>query len=216
MHKIRNRLAAIVAGSLMLAAPAGAQAWHYAAMQPADVTPTEVNFLVSGFGDYGTSFVGQYRFGIEKRTQLWADVGLASGSGSTGFLVGIAGMWNFMQPTADKPIDVSATLGLYGAFSSDIGVVRIPVGVNVGHTWKLDNGHKLQAFVFPRVSIDICSSHCSGTYGALNFDLGASYELTTAMSARAALTVGGIANGDSQAGFGVSLAFKTGGSPAAK
>jgi len=204
-------LATLVAGSLAFAAaPASAQAWHYAAMQPADVTPNEANFLISGFGDYGTSFVGQYRWALEKRTQLWGDLGLYSSSGTTGFLVGIAGLWNFMTPTADKPIDVSGTLGLYGAFSSDIGVVRIPIGLNVGHTWKLDNGHNLQAFAFPRLSIDVCTSTCSGTYGALNFDLGASYELTSAMAARAAFTFGGIANGEAQTGFGVSLAFKTG------
>jgi len=203
--------AAAIAGALALAsAPASAQAWHYAAFQPADVTANEANFIVSGFGDYGTSFVGQYRWSVEKRTQIWADVGLNSASGTTGFLVGVAGLWNFMTPTPDKPIDVSGTFGIYGAFSSDIGVVRFPIGVNVGHTWKLDNGRSLQAFAFPRLSIDVCTSTCSGTYGVLNFDLGASYELTSAMSARAAFTFGGIANGNSQTGFGVSLAFKTG------
>jgi len=204
-------LAAVVAGSLALAsAPAGAQAWHYAAMQPADSTPNQLNFIVSGFGDYGTSFVAQYRWTVEKRTQVWADAGLSSTSGTTGFLIGAAGAWNFVKPTADKPIDANATLGVYGAFSSDIGVIRFPIGVNVGHSWKLDNGHTLEAFAFPRLSIDVCTSSCDGTYGVLNFDLGASYSITPAMAVRAAFTFGGIANGESQTGFGGSLSINTG------
>ena len=63
MLKIGPRtLAALVAGAfLAFAAPARAQAWHYAAFQPADAVAPEANFIISGFGDYGTSFVGQYR-----------------------------------------------------------------------------------------------------------------------------------------------------------
>ena len=219
MQTLRTRVvAAMVAGALMFAAaPAGAQAWHYAAMQPADVTPAEVNFIISGFGgDYGTSFVAQYRWAVEKRTQLWADIGLASASGTTPFLIGIAGAWNFMKPSADKPIDVSGTLGVYGAFSSEVSLIRIPIGLNVGHTWKLSNGHDLQGFAFPRVSVDICSSKCSGTNANLNFDVGASYEITPVMAGRAAFTFGAVGAGDTQSGFGVSLAFKTGGSSTTK
>jgi hypothetical protein len=211
MLKIRPRvLAAIVAGTLLFgAAPAGAQAWHYAAMQPADVTSNEVNFIISGFGDYGTSFVGQYRWAVEKRTQLWADIGLASASGETPFLIGIAGLWNFITPSPDKPIDVSATLGVYGAFASDIDLVRIPIGIDVGHTWTLDNKHQLQGFAYPRISFDICSSGCSGTTTNLDFDLGVGYEFTKAMYGRAAFTFGAVGDGDAQAGFGISLAIKT-------
>ena len=211
MTKIRPRvLTALVAGTLLFGAvPAGAQAWHYAAFQPADVQANEVNFIISGFGDYGTSFVGQYRWGIEKRTQLWADIGLASNSGETAFLIGIAGMWNFMTPSQDKPIDLSASLGVYGAFESHFDIIRIPIGLDVGHTWTLDNKHTLAAFAYPRVSFDICSSGCSGTSTNLNFDLGASYEFTKAMYGRAAFTFGAVGDGDTQAGFGISLAIKT-------
>ena len=213
MQKIGPRtLAALVAGTLIaFATPARAQAWHYAAFQPADAVAPEANFIISGFGDYGASFVGQYRFLLDKRTQLWFDVGLATPSGATYFLFGGAAAWNFMKPTKDKPIDVSATLGVYGAFagSSDPGYVRIPVGVDVGHTFKLSNGNALQAFAYPRLSVDICASTCSGTQGVLDFDLGASYEITKAMSGRAAFTFGGVGTGESQGGFGIALAIKT-------
>jgi hypothetical protein len=214
MHMTRPRLlAAFIAGVLILfSSPVRAQAWHYAAMQPADVTTPEANFIISGFGDYGMSFVGQYRWMADKRTQVWADVGLATPSGGTYFLLGAAGAWNFMKPTADKPIDVSATLGIYGAMigGSNPSYVRIPVGIDIGHTWKLSNGQNLQGFAFPRLSIDICTnSNCSGTQGVLNFDVGASYDITKSMAGRAAFTFGGVGRLESQGGFGVSLAIKT-------
>lgn len=211
MRSFSNRLAAlVVAGMLAFSAKsAGAQAWHYAAFQPAGATPDEVNVLISFFGDYGTSFVGQYRWAIEKRTQIWVDVGVATPSGSTPFLVGVAGLWNFMTPSKDTPIDLSATLGVYGAFASGDGIIRIPIGLDVGHTWTLNNGHDLTGWAHPRLSFDICSSGCSGTNANLNFDLGASYAFTKVMSGRAAFTVGAVGAGDSQGGFGVSLAFKT-------
>jgi hypothetical protein len=217
--QVARAVAALVAGtSLFFAASARAQAGHYPAMQPAGVVQPEANFIISGFGDYGMSFVGQYRFLVDKRTQVWFDVGVETPSGATYFLVGGAGAWNFMKPSQDKPIDLSATLGVYGAFAggSHDSFVRIPIGIDVGHTFKLDNGNTLQIFGHPRVSVDICTSTCSGTYGALNFDLGASYEITPAMYGRAAFTVGGIANGPSDGGFGISLAIKTGGSATKK
>ena len=127
--------AALLAGALFtFSSPAAAQAWHYAAMQPAGVESNEANFIISGFGDYGMSFIGQYRWAVDKRTQIWADVGVATPSGTTYFLVGASGAWNFMKPTADKPIDVSATLGLYGALagSSNVDWVRIPIGIERG------------------------------------------------------------------------------------
>jgi len=211
MRSLRTRfLAAIVAGSLTFTAtPAAAQAWHYAAFQPAGATPNEVNVLISFGGDYGTAFVGQYRWLIDKRTQIWADVGVATPSGSTPFLIGVAGAWNFVTPTKDTPIDVSATLGLYGAFANGSNIIRVPIGLDVGHTWTLSNGHDLSGFAYPRLSIDFCSSGCSDTKANLNFDLGASYDFTKVMVGRAAFTFGAVGDGDSQAGFGISLAFKT-------
>jgi hypothetical protein len=215
MQKMGSRITTVlVLGAILsISAPVSAQAWHYAAFQPADVVAPEANFIISGFGDYGTSFVGQYRWMVEKRTQLWADVGVANPSGATYFLVGIAGGWNFMKPTPDKPIDVTGTVGLYGAFgnNNNASFIRIPLGVDVGHTWMLSNGHSLQAFGYPRVSIDICTSDCGGigTNTNLEFDLGAGYEITKAMAGRAAFTFGAVGNGDGQVGFGVSLAVKT-------
>ena len=211
MRSLRtNVLTAIVAGSFTFtAAPAAAQAWHYAAFQPAAAQANEVNVLISFFGDYGTTFVGQYRWLVDKRTQIWADVGVATPTGHTPFLIGVAGAWNFMTPSKDTPIDLSATLGLYGAFASGDGIIRVPIGIDVGHTWQLSNGHDLSGFAYPRLSIDFCSSGCSGTNANLNFDLGASYDFTKVMVGRAAFTVGAIGAGDTDGGFGISLAFKT-------
>ncbi len=202
-------LAVLAVGALLtLAAPVHAQAWHYPAMQPASQEPNEINVLIAGFGgDYGESFIGQYRWTMDKRTQLWADVGVSTPTGSTLFDIGIAGGVMLLAPTPERPIDLMATLGIYGAFG-DGSVWRIPIGINVGHTFILDNKHALKIFGFPRLSIDFCSSDC-GTNANLNFDAGASYDITSAMSGRAAFTFGAVGAGSSDAGFGISLAFKT-------
>jgi hypothetical protein len=209
MHKTGTRfLAALAVGALCaFAAPVSAQAWHYPAMQPASLEPKEINVMIAGFGgDYGESFIGQYRFTADKRTQVWFDVGLSTPTSTTLFDIGAAGGWMIMEPTAEKPIDLMVTAGVYAAVG-DGTLWRIPIGLNVGHTWILDNKHALKGFAFPRASIDFCSG-CD-TKVNLNFDLGASYDITTAMSARAAFTFGAVGDGSSDTGFGVSLAFKT-------
>jgi hypothetical protein len=210
MLRTRTRfLAAVAVGALCaIAAPASAQAWHYPAMQPASPESKEINVMIAGFGgDYGESFIGQYRFIADKRTQVWFDLGLSTPTSTTLFDIGAAGGWMIMEPTAEKPIDLMLTAGIYGAFG-DGSIWRIPIGLNVGHTWILDNKHTLKAFAFPRASIDFCGSGCD-TNVNLNFDLGATYDFTKEMIGRAAFTFGAVANGDSDAGFGISLAFKT-------
>jgi hypothetical protein len=210
MLRTRTRFfAALVVGALCaFAAPARAQAWHYPAMQPASPEASEINVLIAGFGgDYGASFIGQYRFTADKRTQIWFDVGLSTPTSTTLFDIGGSVGWMLLTPTADRPIDLMLTGGIYGAFG-DGTLIRVPIGLNVGHTWILDNKHALKGFAFPRASIDFCSSNCD-TNVNLNFDVGASYEITSAMSGRAAFTFGAVGNSSSETGFGVSLAFKT-------
>ena len=54
--------AAIVLG----ASAASAQAWHYPTLQVPTISSRDFSVLVAGGGDYGTSFVGQWR---EERDQ---------------------------------------------------------------------------------------------------------------------------------------------------
>lgn len=198
------------AAALVLAAvPAGAQAWHYPALQPPAISSREFNFAVAGGGSYGTTGVAQWREGIGPDTHLAFDLGFASPTGTTYFLIGAAVGQRLIRASQQTPIDMILTGGLYGAFSSNFSVVRLPIGVSVGHRFPLQGGMALTPYAAPRLSIDVCASSCNGTGTDLNvnFDMGLDWEINRTLSMRGALTVGGVSDGPSKTGFGFSLAF---------
>ena len=203
---------ALCAGVALLvsAGSAGAQAWHYPALQPPTISSREFNFAVAGGGSYGTTGVAQWREGVGPDTHLAFDLGFASPSGTTYFLLGAGVGQRLMRASENTPIDVILTGGLYGAFSSDFSVVRLPIGVSVGHRFPLQGGMALTPYAAPRLSIDVCASSCNGTGTDLNvnFDMGLDWEINRMLSMRGALTVGGVSDGPSKTGFGFSLAFR--------
>jgi hypothetical protein len=198
------------AAAMMTAAPAGAQAWHYPAFQTPTIASREFNFAVAGGGDYGTTGLAQWREGIGPDTHLAFDLGFASPSGSTFFLIGGGIGQRLFRATQETPIDLTLTGGIYGAFSSDFSVVRLPVGVVVGHRFPLSGGLALTPYAHPRLSVDVCASSCHGTGTDLkvNFDIGADFEVSRQLSLRSALTVGGVSDGPSKVGVGFGIAFR--------
>ena len=205
--------AALVAGAAVLfGAPAArAQAWHYPAFQPPTIATREFNFAVAGGGDYGTTGVFQWREGIGPDTHLSLDVGFADPDfGDTGFLIGGGIGQRIMRSTPDMPLDMVLTGGLYGEFGSAFSVVRLPFGVVVGHRFPIQGTKTaITPYAHPRLSVDVCSSDCGdiGTKLKVNFDFGADFEVTRALSLRGAFTVGGVSAADSKVGFGFGLAF---------
>lgn len=206
-------IAALVAAAASITLPGrvSAQAWHYPAFQLPEVSTREFNFAVAGGGDYGTTGLAQWREGIGPDTHIGFDLGFASPSGaSTLFLIGGGIGQQLIRSTQDMPIDLMLTGGLYGAFSSDIGFLRIPIGVVAGHRFPLQNGMSLTPYAAPRLSIDACVSSCNGegTDANVNFDIGLDWAVNSMLSLRGALTVGAVGSGPSQTGFGFGLAFR--------
>lgn len=214
-RKTSTLIAALVAAaaSTTFTGRANAQAWHYPAFQLPEVSTREFNFAVAGGGDYGTTGLVQWREGIGPDTHIGFDVGFASPSGlSTGFLLGAGIGQQLVRSTVDMPIDLMLTGGLYGDFSSDIGFLRIPIGVVAGHKFPLQHGMALTPYAAPRLSIDACISSCDGmgTNANVNFDFGLDWQVNPMLSLRGALTVGAVGDFPSKTGFGFGLAFHPG------
>jgi hypothetical protein len=198
------------AASLTVTGRANAQAWHYPAFQTPEVSQREFNFAVAGGSDYGTTGLVQWREGLGPDTHIGFDLGFASPSGlSTGFLLGAGIGQQLVRSTVDMPIDLMLTGGLYGDFSSDVGFLRIPIGVVAGHKFPLQHGMALTPYAAPRLSIDACVSSCNGqgTTANVNFDLGLNWDINSMLALRGALTVGAVGDFPSKTGFGFGLAF---------
>jgi hypothetical protein len=215
------RVAAVVLGVAVFAAPrvADAQAWAYPAFQPPRVMNREFNFGIADVGHAGTSLVFQWREGLTQRTQLSFDVGFADPDGESNgkFLLGgqFAGM--LTEAKAEMPLDFLLTAGLNFAVGDGSDLVRVPVGVSVGHRFPLDEGFAITPYVHPRLSIDMCTD-CAGrdldessTDLGIDFDLGVNFEVTKQLSFRVSALFGGSDTFGDSDGFGISLAW----SPAA-
>jgi len=203
--------AVVVAGAaLALGANAvSAQAWHYPTLQTPEISTRDFTFLVAGGGDYGTSAVAQWREGFASDFMANFDIGVATPTDNTKFLAGAGLGYSLLRSTQETPIDLLLTGGLYGAFGTQ-SFIRIPVGVVAGHRFPLAGALALTPFVSPRLSIDACASDCYGigTDLKLDFDLGASLDVTSSIGIKAALTIGGVSSGDSQTGFGIGLTYR--------
>lgn len=203
--------ALIVAGSAVVlgAGSASAQAWHYPTLQTPDISNRDFTFMVAGGGDYGTSAVAQWREGIASDAMVNFDIGIATPTDNTMFLAGVGLGYGLMKATPETPIDLILTGGLYGAFGTQ-SFVRIPIGIVVGHHFPLAGALTLTPFVSPRLSVDACASDCHGigTDLKLNFDIGASLDVTRTVAIRSALTIGGVSDGPSQTSFGIGLVYR--------
>ncbi|MBA2685808.1 MAG: hypothetical protein H0U66_15085 [Gemmatimonadaceae bacterium] len=204
-----NTFSVACAAVVLSAGAASAQAWHYPTLQVPTISSRDFQVLVAGGGNYGTSFVGQWREGIAPDVMLNFDVGLATPGSSTLFLAGAGLGYTLMKSTQEVPIDLMLTGGLYGAFGSG-SLIRIPVGVVAGHYFPLSGGLAVTPFVSPRLSVDVCASDCGGegTDLKLNFDIGARLDVTKTVGVTAALTVGGLGNSPSRTSFGIGLVYR--------
>lgn len=197
--------------TVIAAAPVAAQGWNYPSFHHPHIMSREFNFALADGGDAGTALVFQWREGFGIGTELNLDVGFADpDAGNSRFIVGGGFGRRLTSATADMPLDVLITAGLYGAFG-DPNIFRIPIGLSVGHRFPLEGAMAVTPYVHPRVSIDLCSNCFAGgddTDISINFDLGADLELSRQLSLRfAALFAGGDAFGNDD-GFGISLAWK--------
>ena len=201
--------AAVIAGLgvLALATPVYAQGWNYPSFTPPRVQARELNLGVAGDGASGTVMVGQWREGISATTDVMFDLGFASPDNQdTRALLGAGIGHQLAWSGANNPLDAMLTLGFYGAFGGGSSLVRIPVGVSVGHRFPLQGGMAVTPYVHPRLSLDF---HDGKSDATVNFDIGGNLELTPQISLRASLLFsGGDTFDNNDTGFGLALAYR--------
>jgi hypothetical protein len=145
--------------ALFSAAPLAAQAYNYPELQTPRIVDREYNFAAASAGNAGTSLLFQWREGLNTDWQFSLEGGLASPKGlDTRLIVGGGLAWQWMRATADMPFDIAVTGAAGFSSGNSFNVVRIPVGLAAGHTFKLDNGNEITPFVHPRLSLDFCSA----------------------------------------------------------
>ncbi len=193
--------------SIFAAAPAAlvAQSGGSPSFQPPSITTRELNFGVTHFTGGVAALLFQWREGISPRLQFSLDAGLADAEardGDTQIVLGGSLAWELARESADVPLDFVLTGGAYiGA--GDHGVLRIPVGVSVGHTFPLDGNLSITPYVHPRLAIESCKS-CSVL--AVDFDVGGNLQLSSILALRVS-GVFGTSDAAGRDGFGISLAW---------
>jgi hypothetical protein len=115
-----------------------------------------------------------------------------------------------VRASAGQPLDAVWTAGGGVAWLEGGVVVRVPVGVSVGHTFALEGDRRLTPFAHPRLELESLSCRgraCGGSRGAvaLAFDLGADAQVTPTMGLRVAVRFSG--GGVAGAGDRVALAM---------
>lgn len=170
--------------ALLLGTPAlsHAQAFNYPSLQTPEASTRDYTAALVGGG--GTTLLFQWREGASRGMHWQLDAGLADPKGPTDPLLFVGGGLGkeLTRATAEQPLDVLLTAGAGAAFGGNGTVLRIPVGVSVGHRFALDQGMAITPYVHPRASVDVCS-RCGPDRGgrstiSLNFDAGAFWQVT--------------------------------------
>ncbi len=191
MMTLRTTMA-LTLGALVAAAAvterADAQAFHYPSLQVP--TASTRDYTAALVGGPGTTALFQWREGFAPRRHWQLDAGLADrqGSENLSLFVGGAIAQELTSATNDQPLDLLFTAGAGIAFGGGSSLIRIPVGVSIGHTFELDQGMAITPFVHPRASVDVSSGGGPNGDGqsevSLNFDLGASFKVNSQFAVR--------------------------------
>ena len=200
--------------ALFAAAPplSAASLQAYPEVQTPRIVDREYNFAAASAGNAGTSLLFQWREGLNTDWQFSLEGGLASpkGGGNTRLILGGGLAWQWMRASADMPFDIAVTGGAGFSSGNGFNVVRIPLGIVAGHTFKLDNGNELTPFVHPRLSIDTCSPSgacVSSSKLDVDVDVGVNYEITPQVALRLAGMLGGASYLGSTNAIGFSVAW---------
>jgi hypothetical protein len=205
-----RKTASSLALALVLAAPnLGAQAWNYPAFQPPTIVSREFNFAIADAGRGGTTLLFQWREGMTPRSQFSLEAGLVAPEGRGDNLAVLGGSWAYQlhQSNSLLPLDFLLTAGA-GAALGSATVLRVPVGVSIGHTFPLEGSSSVTPYVHPRLSLDFCDTCRDDVNLGIDFDIGVNFDVTQALALRAAGYFGG---GDSfgRNGIGFSIAWKS-------
>ena len=174
----------------VVASQVEAQAFNYPSMQvPTASTRDYTGALVGGTG---TTAVFQWREGWTPTRHWQLDLGLADRKKSSGLMLFAGGAvgQEITRATEAQPLDLMFTVGGGAAFGDGVTLIRIPVGLSLGHTFELEEGMALTPYLHPRVSFDSCSSCSSKGRGksevSLSFDVGVNYQVNREFAVRLA------------------------------
>ena len=210
MMTVRTTVA-FTLGALMAAVTvterAEAQASNYPSLQVPTASTRDYTAAVSSGA--GTMALFQWREGWAPRRHWQLDAGLIDRKGSDNLSLFVGGGigQELAHARGDQPLDVLFTAGAGVAFGGGSTVVRLPVGVSIGHTFDLEQGMALTPFVHPRASLDVASGggRDGGSQSAvsLNFDLGLNLQVNRQFAVRAAAAFTGSELAGAQDSFAV-------------
>ena len=186
---------------------ADAQAANYPSMQVPTASTRDYTAAVSSGA--GTTALFQWREGWAPRRHWQLDAGLIDRKGSDNLSLFVGGGigQELARASGDQPLDLLFTAGAGAAFGGGSTVVRLPVGVSIGHTFDLEQGVALTPFVHPRASLDVASGK-GGDGGSrsevsLNFDLGVNLQVNRQFAVRAAAAFTGSELAGAQDSFAI-------------
>ena len=174
---------------------AHAQAYGYPSLQIPTVSERDYTAAITAAN--GTSLLFQWRERVTENAHVSLDAGLGDPEGSSNLVLFVGGGYaqQLARATETQPLDLLLTAGAGIAFGDGFTLLRIPVGVSVGHRFLLENNFALTPYVHPRISLDACASCSSRTHtngeASLNFDIGANFEVNPNFAVRAAASFSG-------------------------
>ena len=202
-----RRLAAALALTAAAALPAAAQAWFIPSFQPPRVTDRDYTIAVAA--NAGTSALFQWREATSGRNgQFSLEAGLVDADPSQAkLLLGAGYAHQLARATSQQPLDLLLTAGLGLAAGEGVDVLRVPIGVSVGHRFQLDGPLAITPYVHPRLSLDTYFGRRDDDLDlAIDFDVGASFEVTSQLAIRGSLVLSG--SGGDDVGFGLGLTIR--------
>ncbi len=185
-----RRVAAVGLFALLTATGADAQAFNYPSMQLPQASTRDYTAALSGGAGSTALFQWREGWGVNRHLQL--DLGLADRKGDDNLLLIVGGAFGqeLVRASGDQPLDLLLSAGAGASFGSGVSLIRLPMGVSIGHTFALEQGMSLTPYLHPRASLDLCSS-CGGRRNgrsevSLNFDLGVNYQVNREFALRVA------------------------------
>jgi len=213
----RSTLCFLISGLCLSPRLARGQAWDYPLFQQSHIVDREFELGFAGAGSAGTSFLFQWREGVSSFGQFTFDGGVA-GAMPRGHVVGFLGAqyaYQLTRSSADFPFELLGVGGLDYAFGNGETYFRIPLGVSIGHDFRLGSkGIAITPFVNPRISLDVCNICGTRQRGrseiGVGSDIGANLDLSSHLSVRAAAGFGGSGVISRESTYGMAIAWRPG------
>ncbi len=207
----RRGVVVLLALAALAASPAArsveAQSWFTPSFQPP--RPSTRDYTLGVAANAGTSVLFQWREGLGPESHFGVEGGLVDvdGEGGTKLILGGSYAYQITRATTTQPLDVLLTAGAGFAVGDGADLFRIPLGVSVGHRFALEGDMAITPYVHPRLSLDVLTGagdNVDNTDLSIDFDLGASFEITRQIALRGSLVLSGGRFSD-DVGFGIGL-----------